>query len=390
MRGHIRKRGRNSWEIKFEIERTDGQRQTRYKSFRGSKSEAAAELTRLLAQVQTGGFVDSDKLTVAEYVRARVAHWHAKGIVGSKAAERYDELVEYQLIPFLGKRLLQKLRSNDIEDWHTHLLTKGRRDGTGGVSTRTLGHVHKLLKRALRDAVRDGLVLKNVAAEVKAPKIVEPEMKILSPEQVSAMPAMLAGRTITAPALVSLFTGMRRGELLALRWLDVDLDRKEITVRRALEQSIELGTRVKEPKTKSGKRTIRLPDIVVETMREHRRQQLEQRLALGLGKPPEDALVFPAPGTERLWNPDVFSGLWKDVETELGLGISFHSLRHTHASQLIAAGVPITEIAHRLGHQSPTTTLSIYAHLFRKDDSKAAAAINVALAGAQGGNREVK
>lgn len=118
---------------------------------------------------------------------------------------------------------------------------------------------------------------------------------------------------------------------------------------------------------------------MVEVPREHRRAQLELRLALGLGKLSEGELLFPAPGTGRLWNPDIFSGTWKDVETELGLGVSFHSLRHTHASQLIAAGVPITEIAHRLGHASPTTTLSVYAHLFRKDDSRATAAINAAL-----------
>ena len=379
MKGHIRKRGRDSFEIKYDIDRSDGRRQTRYKSFRGSKRESQAELTRLLNQAQSGGHVDPHKLTVAEYVRARVAHWRAAGIVGDKGGERYEELVEFQVVPFLGTKLLQKLRAMDIEAWHDYLRTKGRLDGTGGLSTRTIGHVHKLLKRVLRDAVQHGLVLKNVAGEVRAPKIVAAEMRILTPEQVSALPSMLAGRTVEAPALTSLFTGLRRGELLALRWLDVDFDRKRMTIRGALEQTVEFGTRVKEPKTKSGKRTIGLPDIVVETLREHRRQQLEMRLALGLGKPSEDALVFPAPGTERLWSPDVFSGLWKDVETELGLGISFHSLRHTHASQLIAADVPITEIAHRLGHQSPSTTLSIYAHLFRKDDSKAAAAINAAL-----------
>jgi integrase len=379
MRGHIRKRGQNSWEIKFEVERTDGKRQTRYKSFKGTRREAHAELSRLLVQAQTGGFVDPDKLTLAEYARARVAHWRATGIVGAKGAERYSELVEYQLTPFLGTRLLQKFRADDVEVWHTHLLTRGRLDGTGGLSTRTVGHAHKLLKRVLRDAARSGLVLKNVAAEVKAPKIVAPEMRILSPRQVKDLPAMLAGRDIWAPAVVALFTGMRRGELLALRWPDVDLAGKTIRIHAALEQTVAHGTRFKDTKTKSGVRVIALPEIVVETLREHHRQQLEMRLALGLGKAPHDALVFPAPGTERLWNPDVFSGLWKDVETELRLGVSFHALRHTHASQLIAAGVPITEIAHRLGHASPTTTLSIYAHLFRKDDSKAAAAINAAL-----------
>ena len=135
--------------------------------------------------------------------------------------------------------------------------------------------------------------------------------------------------------------------------------------------------RFKEPKTKSGVRSISLPDIVVETLREHRRQQLELRLALGLGKPPENALVFPAPGTERPWPPDSFSAEWGDR----GFDVSFHGLRHTHASMLIAAGRPITEIAHRLGHASPATTLSIYAHMFEQDDSNSAAAINAALGG---------
>jgi hypothetical protein len=133
MKGHIRRRGRASLEIKYDIERADGQRRTVYRAFKGSRREAQAELTRLLAQAQSGGYVEPHKLTVAEYVRARVAHWRARGIVKDKAGERYEELVEYQLVPFLGTKLLQKLRADDIEAWHTHLLTKGRLDGTGGV-----------------------------------------------------------------------------------------------------------------------------------------------------------------------------------------------------------------------------------------------------------------
>jgi integrase len=168
------------------------------------------------------------------------------------------------LTPFLGTRLLQKFRADDVEVWHTHLLTKGRLDGTGGLSTRTVGHAHKLLKRVLRDAARSGLVLKNVAAEVRAPKIVAPEMRILSPRQVKDLPAMLAGRDIWAPAVVALFTGMRRGELLALRWPDVDLAGKTIRIHAALEQTVAHGTRFKDTKTKSGVRVIALPEIVVE------------------------------------------------------------------------------------------------------------------------------
>jgi integrase len=382
-RGHIRQRGPNRWELKFPAEASeDGRRRPVYKGFRGTRREAQAELARLLAQVADGGHVNPSRLTVIAHVRNRVALWHANGVISAKTYERYQELVEFQLARFpIASRPLQRVSANDVELWHAALRTKGRKDGTGGVSSRTIGHVHKLLKRALRDAVRHGLVLKNAAAEVSAPKIVAAPMAILSPEQVGALPALLAGRPIWGPAVTSLFTGARRGELLALRWPDVDLDRKQMIIHAALEQTVEHGTRFKDPKTESSKRTIALPDIVVETLREHRRQQLEMRLALGLGKAPANALVFPAPGTERLWNPDVFSGLWKDVATELGLGVSFHALRHTHASMLIAKAVPITEIAHRLGHSSPAVTLSIYAHLYERDDSKAAAAINAALGG---------
>jgi integrase len=383
MRGHIRKRGRNSWEIKYDIDRADGQRRTRYRSFKGTRREAQAELTRLLAQAQAGGHVEPRKLTVIEHVRNRVALWAAAGTISANTHERYQQLVDFQLARFpIGSRPLQKLSTADIEAWHSALRTKGRHDGTGGVSTRTISHVHKILVKALCEGARHGLVLKNVATEERPPKIITKAMRILTPEQVSTLRAKLAGRSICAPAVTALFTGVRRGELLALPWSAIDLDRKLMEVHTALEQTSEHGIRFKRPKTASGKRTIALPDIVVNTLREHRRQQTELRLALGLGKASNDSLVFPSPGTEHLWNPDSFSSNWNDVAIKLGLGgVSFHALRHTHASQLIAAGVPITEIAHRLGHASPTTTLSIYAHLFRKDDSRAAAAINAALGG---------
>ena len=309
-----------------------------------------------------------------------MAYWRAAGIISVKTAERYEELVEYQVVPFLGPIALQKLKTTDIEAWHAALRTKGRQDGTGGLSSRTIGHVHKLLGKALREGVRHGLVLKNVASEERPPKVNAKKMEILSPGQVRELPTKLAGRPIYAPVMVALFTGLRRGELLALLWSNVDLDRKILSVQEALEETVEHGIRRKATKTKSGQREIALPDIVVETLREHRLQQLELRLALGLGKLPADALVFSTPEGRPL-TPNTFSSTWARTATELGLSVSFHALRHTHASQLIDAGVPITEIAHRLGHSSPVVTLSVYAHLFRKDDSKAAAAMNAALKG---------
>src|SRR5262245_42834584 len=342
MRGHVRRRSRGSFEIKYEVDRIGGQRQTRYKAFKGSRREAQAELTRLLAQVQGGSYVEPHKLTVIEHVRSRVALWRANGTISARTAQGYREAITNRIAPFpIAFRPLQKLSSTDIEAWHVTLRTQGRRDGNGGIAPRTINQAHKLLKKSLDDAVRHKLVVRNAAAEQRPPKVNAEPMIILTPEQVKELPAKLAGLPICTPAIVALFTGMRRGELLALRRPDVDLDRKVIKVRAALEQTKEHGVRFKPTKTKAGMRSIILPDIVIEALREHHRQQLEMRLALGLGKPPADALVFASPGTERPWAPDSFSAEWGD----LGLDISFHGLRHTHASMLIAARVPITEIA---------------------------------------------
>jgi integrase len=375
MRGHIRRRGKTSWELKYDV-REDEQRQTQYRSFKGTRAQAQAELARLLVAVDKGAHVEANKITVGQHVLSRLAQWRDSGRISPKTAERFQQLIDGQLLPFLGKIPLQRLRTSDIEAWHSALLTKGRRDGAGGVSTRTVSHVHKVLAKALREGVRHGLVVRNVASEEPPPRIEAEKMRILTPVQVRELMTQLIGRPMYAPAVTALFTGVRRGELLALRWADIDLERKMMRIHASLEET-KAGLRFKGTKTKSGERELTLPYIVVTTLRDHRKQQLELRMQLGLGKMPANALVFSTAEGEPL-TPNSFSFAWKDVALELKLDVSFHALRHTHASQLIDAGVDVVTIAHRLGHASPTITLSVYTHLFRQDDSKAAAVINAA------------
>jgi integrase len=230
------------------------------------------------------------------------------------------------------------------------------------------------------DALKNDLIAKNVAVSQQPPRGEGREVVILTDGEVKALLPTLEGRAMYVPVVTALFTGLRRGELLALRWANVDLDAKVIRVREALEET-ESAIRVKPPKTRKGLRDVTLPDLVVDTLRKHRQRQLEQRLALGLGKPQDDALVFPRPDGS-LQSPKDFSTAWGVVAERIGLGaVTFHALRHTRASQLIDAGVDIVTISRRLGHASPNVTLGIYAHLFRKSDDKAAQAINAALAG---------
>ncbi len=179
--------------------------------------------------------------------------------------------------------------------------------------------------------------------------------------------------------MVALFTGMRLAEVLALRWSRVDLDGKTISVREALEPTKAHGIRFKTPKSKAGRRDITLPNILADALREHRKAALEFRMQVGAGRLPDEALLFANLEGEPL-QPSNVSSDWGELAERIGMPeVTFHALRHTHASQLIASGVDIVTVSKRLGHAKPSVTLAVYAHMFHTDDSKAAAAINAAL-----------
>ncbi|WP_319798768.1 tyrosine-type recombinase/integrase [Nitrobacter sp.] len=374
MKGHIQQRGKTSWRLKFDAGRDEktGKRKVQFETFRGSKRQAQTRLAELIAAVAQQKYVEPSKVTVAEYVRSRVDQWEQDGKITARTAQRYRQLVEHQIVPHIGARPVQKLTANDVEQWHTTLRTSGRVRGKGDLSARTIGHAHKVLSRALRNAVRFDVAAKNVAALEAAPKVDDDEMVIV--QDVPALIERLRGHRLQALGMIGLLTGARLGEVLALRWGRVDLDRKVIEIREALEQTQKYGIRCKPPKSRAGRRDISMPDALVDALREYRKERQEISLKMGVGKLPDDALLFAKPdGQPRA--PSSVSRSWGDA-----MGIGYHALRHTHASQLIDAGVDIVTISKRLGHAKPDITLRTYAHMFSKGDAKAAAAINTALA----------
>jgi integrase len=174
------------------------------------------------------------------------------------------------------------------------------------------------------------------------------EIEIIRENEIQIVLRKLRGRSIYMIAALALSTGMRRGELLGLRWQDIDLNSGTLRVVQSLEQT-KAGLRFKAPKTKHGRRTITLPPSIVAELRTHWKAQQEQRLALGLGKAPDTALVFPAwDGNPR--SPAALTKEWTRAMKGANMKVTLHALRHTHASSLIAAGVDVLTISRRLGH----------------------------------------
>jgi integrase len=360
VRGHIRRRGRRSWQLKYDAEPIAGRRQIRYATVRGTRRDAEAELARILSEIHSGTHVVPDAVTVGEWLH----RWLAKKTLSPRSAETYAVHVE-RLSRAIGTIRLQKLKPH-----HVHELELLKRDGSP-VATSTARNGRRILRSALQSALDLEIVARNVASSRSPHTAEEGEVHILGPGEITAVLDFLHDTELYPIVALALATGMRRGELLALRWVDVDLAGATIRVERNLEHTKAHGYRFKAPKSRAGRRVISIPASTVSMLREHRRQMLEIRMALGAGRPEADALVFCRISGEPL-PPGHLTHRWRMAT---GGKWKFHALRHTHASALIAAGVDIVTVSRRLGHSSPVITLRAYSHLFHKADTTAAAAI---------------
>jgi integrase len=385
MRGHIRERSPGRWAIVIDTrDPQTGARKRRWHSFAGTKREAQLQCARLIAEAQGGGAVDPSHETVAGFLDRFERDWVAIN-VSARTAERYRQLLDH-VRRHLGGRRLQKLRSDELAGLYATLLRSG-------LAARTVRHLHGVTFQALAQAKAWKLIRDNVAEAVKPPPAPDQELPILQPDRAREMLEALRGKPFYLLASLALATGLRRNEMLALRWCDVDLDAGRLRVELALEETQAYGIRVKAPKTRNGRRTIALPASTVAELRAHWKAQQEQRLAAGLGKAPDSAPVFT--GLDgRFLSPSAITKAWPRAMAAIGCPeITLHSLRHTHASMLIASGMDILTISRRLGHGSPTVTLKVYGHLIHGTDDRAAQIIEQAFGSkmvADGGKRPEK
>lgn len=374
--GHIRRRGQTSWEIKFDVGRDPltKKRIIKFKTVRGTKRDAQRELRRQLLAVDTGQFVDPGKLTLGEYLKWWLDN-EAQNKVAPKTLQVYRYMAEKHIIPELGPCRLSYLRPLHITQYYNKKLRAGRVDGKGGLSAQSIRHHDRLLHVALRRARVLNLILRNPVEDASRPAVPDREIQTLNDQQVATLLSAIEETRLYEPVFLALTTGLRRGEILGLRWSDLDLGRGTVTVQRSLEQT-KAGLRFKSPKTRKGRRTVTLPDIAVESMREHRRRQAEERLALGLGKP--KTVFTDVEGGP--WPPDKLSRQFGNLVRKASIGkITFHGLRHTHITNLLREGVHPKVAAERAGHSSVAITLDLYSHSTETLQREAAEKVDMAM-----------
>ena len=331
----------------------------------GFATEAEAKAGRDEARVagRRGSYVDRSAVTVAAYLRDWLAA-HAVA-VKPKTLSGYRDDVEGYVIPRIGGMRLQNVRPATIGKLYRELLETGGRNGKS-LSPRTVEHVHRTLRKAFGDAVRvEGLLPTNPVENAKRPRVrlAEPG-RLWTTAELRTFLSVATEHRLAAFFWLAAYTGARRGELLHLRWSDIDLDGAEVTVSGSTDV---IDGQRHDGDTKGGRsRIVGIDAETVEVMREHRKRQAAEQLAAGhLWRGTGDQVFAAADGAALF--PDTVSALMPKLVRLSGLPPSrLHDLRHLHATTLLLAGVPVHVVAARLGHADPAITLRVYAHVLRE------------------------
>lgn len=361
MKGSIIQRSKGTWTLIFDLGRDGhGKRQQKWKALRGTRQDAERELRRVLRELDTGSYIEPSKISLSVYLNQWLRDY-AKPNTAPTTYERYADIVSLHLIPALGEIALAKLQPLHIQAYYAEALQEGRRNGTGGLSARTVHHHHRILKQALAQAVKWQLLNRNVADAVTPPRPERHEMAALDEPQTVELIECTKSTNLYIPVFLAVTTGLRRGEVLGLRWSDVDLEAGVLSVRQALE-STKNGLAFKQPKTVKSRRRVSLLPLTVQVLREHAIEQKKARLAAGPAYTDHGLVCARSDGSPV--NPRQLS---KDflslIRRNKLLRVRFHDLRHSHASQLLRQGIHPKIVSERLGHSSVAITLDTYSHV---------------------------
>ena len=376
MRGTISKKGNRWYAVIYDGINSDTGKPIRRWVAAGTRRTDAERVLADLVQRKYGGEpVVKEKLTVGDYLLFR---WLPiqKTRLRETTYDSYARNIHLHVVSVLGRKRLVNLTVEDIDHFYAMLLTDGRkeqRDGANpGLSPKTVRNIHVMLNKAMVDAQRKGLVARNVVALADAPSSkadAHRRIKAWNANQLGTFLETISQHRLHPAYHLSSHTGMRRGELLGLRWCDLDLDAGRLSVRQAL-VSVAYEMQISDVKTGASQRTIDLDPKTVEVMRRWSATRLAEKGGIAIS--PDDLVFVKENGA---WpHPQTVSQLFDRTVAKTDLPrVALHDLRHTHATLLLKAGVPVKVVSERLGHTNVAFTMSCYQHVLPGMQAEAAA-----------------
>ena len=374
MAGSIEKRGDSYRLVCVVGYNLQGRPIKKSKTVHCSKKEAKIELAKFVADVQKGMYVEGKSLKFTDFVEIWKRDYGSKELAPS-TYKRYLGILESRIIPFFGHFRVDKIKPTDIMQFYD-LLSKDtqivrRKDNNGKktgkpLSPKTILEHHRLLRAMLQKAVYWQMIVSNPAERVQAPKTKKPKRKYYDDEQSKALISNLMELTeeqfkYKVAIILTIFTGVRLGELMGLEWDDINFREGIVSINRSSQYLADKGVFTKTPKTESSIRDVAIPDFVVSLLEEYKYWYDEQKYQYGELWYDSNRLFVQADG--KPMHPSTISKWFEKFVAQIGLPvINFHGLRHTNATLLIAQNIDVSVVAARLGHAQITTTLNFYVH----------------------------
>ena len=388
MAGSIEKRGKNSYRLTvsegFDL---NGKPMIHRKTVHGTKKDAEVELAKFVTEVQNGLVIDGKSLKFSEFTEIWKRDYGSKELAPS-TYKRYCRMLETRLLPYFGHFYINKIKPTDIMKFYdllekdTQLVRKKGNNGSKNkkpLSGKTILEHHRLLRAMLHKAVYWQLIVANPAERVQPPKARKPKRRSYDDEQTKILLENLEllsseDTKYKVAIILTVFTGVRLGELMGLEWQDVDFKNGIISINRSSQYLSDMGVFTKVPKTESSIREIAIPEFIVSLLEEYKLWYEEQKSIYGELWTNSDRLFVQADG--KPMHPSTISKWFVKYVGQIGLPvINFHGLRHTNASLLVAQNIDIAVISARLGHAQISTTLDLYVHPLRSHSRKAGYAL---------------
>ncbi|NNE98000.1 MAG: site-specific integrase [Pyrinomonadaceae bacterium] len=356
MAGQLIKKNDNTWLVRIFLGRNaEGKRQYFSKTIHGAKKDARKFLTAKLREKDLGVFVEPASTSLSDFLD-RWLEQIAKNKLRERTFDNYESLIKNHIRPKLGLKRLCDIQSYEIQKLYNEMIK-------AKYSPKTIKHVHNVLSSALKQAVRWKMLIQNPCDLCELPRMERTEMKYFSREETAKFLKTAKDDKYFAIFLVAIETGMRPEEYLGLKWKDIDFENGNLSVRRALVSQKGGGFIFTEPKTKNSRRNLPLSKTVVDTLKAHRRKQLEERFKLGADYENLNMVFATGIGTPLL-HGNFLRRHFKPIRDKAGLPkIRLYDLRHTTATLLLLDGEHPKVVQERLGHASIVLTLDTYSHV---------------------------